>query len=167
MDGCQAWAGAWPAHEEGQVSWCEGWLRGWPANKDGQVSGCVEKNGRAACIRRWPGVGVWHEGWADGACGPASERGQVASGWVRGWASGQARGWARGWASGSASMGQLCPTCWNRWCRSWCRMTMGAPPLRELLMNGNVMYGLSMLALMARRARWITTYQCNFSQIRR
>ena len=151
MDGCQAWAGAWPAHEEGRVSWCEGWLRGWPANEDGQVSGCGVKNGRAACIRRWPGVGVWCEGWTDGVYGPASEQGQVAS----------------GWASGSASMGWLCPTCWNRWCRSWCRMTMGAPPLQELLMNGNVMYGLSMLALMAHRARWITMYQCNFSQIRR
>ena len=51
MDGCQAWAGAWPAHKEGRVLWCEGWLHGWPANEDGQASGCSVKNGCAAGVR--------------------------------------------------------------------------------------------------------------------
>ena len=49
--------GTWPTHKEGQVLWCEGWLCRWPANEDSQVLGCGVKNGNAACIRGWPGVG--------------------------------------------------------------------------------------------------------------
>ena len=42
--------------------------------------------------------------------------GEKAGKWVGEWVV-----W-RAWAS-------CVPCCWNRWCQSWCRMTMGAPPL--------------------------------------